>query len=438
MSKESHTLTPPTSALQHRENSGDDKFILSQRIRKRDKFMNLFRSSSTEPKVNVKPRSSSSKVVAHRQSTTSTNASIHRLSTVSTHHNIETEYAVTSTAVQNPVSKPEHLTLSFNLRMDIFTQNVDKSAVVVSLPGLGTRISTAPQLALCIGLLSKYDDAGEQLPSPSEKLSSETAAKLAWVKAMKQDPVEQEHIRWLGTCMVEEFAKDALKDSTEIAEMVLLGPVLDRETYRKLLLFAIAAFEQAVLLDVVHLQGVVQLVQSAPPESLLPDDLVKILRIFRLRLQDTHQQTSVHPFHLTQGVSRLLDVMADHGVKDVNRVKEHEPLSGVLSGLKGSSDPYLMYQACYAYQALQYIPDDETALQAVLRHSTGVVDGLVKVSAVFKLDLGAVLEGLVELQESLGGIIETAGTVYGGVCSVMESGQSVIESLKEGPGSGKK
>ncbi|KAG0276254.1 hypothetical protein BGZ96_003395, partial [Linnemannia gamsii] len=438
MSKESHTPTPQVSVPQHREDNGDDKSISSLRIRKRVKFMNLFRSSSPEPKVKVKPLSPRHKVAAYHLSNSSANASVHRLSTFSTHDHSETEHAVTSTVVRNSFSKPETSTLSIEPCRDIFTQNIAKPSVLVSLPELGTRISNTPQLVLCIGLLPKDNDAGEQQPNPSGKVSSEAAAQLAWVNSMKKHPVEQEHIRWLGICMVEEFAKDALKESTEMAEMVLLGPVLDRETYRKLLSCTIAAFEQAVLLDVNHLQGVVQLVQSAPSKSLLPDDLVKVLRILRLRMQDTHQQSSLHPFHLTLAVSRVLDVMADHGVEDVSRVEEHEPLSGVLSGLKGSSDPYLMYQACYAYQALQYVPDDETALQAVLRYSTGVVDGMVKVSAVFKLDLGAVLEGLGKLQEALGGVIETASTVYEGVCSIMESGQGVHESLKEGFGSGKK
>ncbi|KAG0269409.1 hypothetical protein BGZ95_002094, partial [Linnemannia exigua] len=344
MSKRSYSPTQPGQdpvVLGDAGGDDDNKSGSSQYVRKRNRFMNLFGSSNPEPKVKAKSQNSSPKVTAHHLSTTSTNASVHRLSTVSIHYSIETEYEVTSTAVQNPVSKPDPLTMSSNLRMDIFTKNVSKPAIPVSLPEFGARISTTPQLVLCLRMLPKDGDAGEQQPNPSEKVSSETAAQIAWVDAMKRDPVEQEHIRWLGTCMVEEYAKDPLKDLTEIAEMVLLGPVLDRKTHRKLLSCAIAGFDQAALLDVNHLQGVVQLVQSAPFGSLLPDDLVKILRIFRLRLQDTHQQVSAHPLHLALAVSRVLDVMADHGVKDVSRVEDHEPLSGILSGLKGSSDPYL-------------------------------------------------------------------------------------------------
>ncbi|KAG0298172.1 hypothetical protein BGZ96_001717 [Linnemannia gamsii] len=208
--------------------------------------------------------------------------------------------------------------------------------------------------------------------------------------------------------MVEEFVQDATKDSTKIAKIAALGP------------------------------GLVQLVQSSSPGYLDADDLIKILRILRIRLEGTHGQSSEHSFHLTLAVSRLLDVMAEHKVQDVNRVEDHEPLTGILSGLKGSSDPYLMYQACYAFQAMQYVPDDETALQAVLRHSSGVASGLIKVSALMKLDLEAIVEGLGDLQETLGGVFGVASTAYGGICSVMKSGRGVMDGLKEGYGSGKK
>ncbi|KAG0285748.1 hypothetical protein BGZ96_010045 [Linnemannia gamsii] len=107
--------------------------------------------------------------------------------------------------------------------------------------------------------------------------------------------------------------------------------------------------------------------------------------------------------------------MADHKVQDLSRVLEHEPLSAVLSGLKCTADHNLIYQACYAFQALQYVTADETVLQALLRHSTGMVDGLVKISAVLKLDLGPVLKG-----------------------SLCESGRGILESMQEGLGSGQK
>ncbi|KAG9072005.1 hypothetical protein KI688_006224 [Linnemannia hyalina] len=421
MSKESHPTSP----------------------RKRDKIFNFFRSSRSGSKVK---QSQSTKATLPHLSTVSAEYSAdidHKISsTANTEDAVSSssgiEHAVSTTAVKSPVSYVQPSTLPVEPHVAVFSQNVSPPMVLITLPEFGSRINTTPQLSLCIGLLPKGNDPIQQEENSSQVLSSDTAAELAWIKSMKQDPVEQERLRWLGASMVDEFAKDASKDSTEIAEMVLIGPVLDNEHFRRLLSCAITAFDQAVLLDVDLLQGLVQLVQSAPSEALLPDDLVKILRVLRVRLQDTHQQSSVHPFHLTLAVSRLLDIMAEHKVKDLNRVEEHEPLSGVLSGLRASSDPYLMYQACYAFQALQYVPNNESPLQAVLRHSTGVVDGLVKVSAVFKLDLGAVLEGLGKLQDALGGVVEVASSVYNGACSLMDSGRGVLESLKEGLGSGQK
>ncbi|KAG0298188.1 hypothetical protein BGZ96_001733 [Linnemannia gamsii] len=411
-----------------RENVGDDantKSVSSKHMRKRNKFFGIFKSSNSGPKV-------------EQPQNTSPRAKLHHLSNVSTQFSVEIEHTVSSTAVKSTVSSVQTSAPSNTFRLDVFPQNVHAPIVRISPPEFGTRIATTSQLAICIGLLPKEGGAVEQHVDPPQETSSDDDAQLAWLMAIKQDSTEQDRLRWLGTRMVDEFAKDVSKDSTEMAEMVLLGPVLDNEHFRGLLSCTITAFDQSVVLDVDLLQGLVQLVQVASPESLISDDLVKILRVLRLRLQDTHKQSSVHPYHLTLGVSRLLDVMAEHKVSDLNRVEDHEPLSGVLSGLKDSLDPYLMYQACYAFQALQYVPDDESPLQAILRHSVGVLDGLVKVSAAFKLDVGAVLEGLSKLQEALGGVVGVVGDVYEGILTLVESGRGVIDGFKEGLPAGKK
>ncbi|KAG9063950.1 hypothetical protein KI688_004064 [Linnemannia hyalina] len=356
------------------------------------------------------------------------------------------DQAVTSTP---PVDKPLPAPVETKRISNIFLKNLPAPVMKTTLPAVQDRIEVTQQLAYCSALLlygsspalATAAELDEQARNPAitlQRFQNLDNKELDWLAEMEKNLPAKERISWLGTRMVDEFAKDVLKDSTEIAEIVLLGPVLDKETYRSLLSCTITAFEQSVLLNVDLLQGVVQLVQVAPPDSLISDDLVKILRVLRICLQDTHQQSSAHPFHLTLALSRLLDVMAEHKVKDLDRVEDHEPLSGILSGLKGSSDAYLMYQACYAFQALQYVPDDESALQSVLRHGTGVVNGLIQVSGVFKLDLEAVLEGLVNLQEALGGFIGVASDVYKGVNSVMESGRGVLDGLKEGFSEGKK
>ncbi|KAG0315151.1 hypothetical protein BGZ97_008545 [Linnemannia gamsii] len=414
----------------------DSLFISSQQIRKRDMFVNMFRSSSPKRKA-TNSQSTGPKSTIIATSTGAKDSTLH-LPCVSTSASDDFEHMASTTAVKSPSSNEQSLALPAKPRLDVFPQNVKASAMNISVPEFGARIETTPQLALCIGLLSKDGDHINQLEDSLPDMSCDTAGVRAWCRAMKQDPTERDRLFWLGTRMVDEFAKDALKDSTEIAEMVHIGPVLDREHFRSLLSCIITAFDQSVLLDVDLLQGLAQLVQSAPPNSLVTDDLVRILGLLRVRLQSTHQQTSVHLYHLTLTVSRLLDIMADHKVKDLSRVEEYEPLSGVFSCLSESSDPYLMYQACYAFQALQYVPDDETVLQTVLRHSTGVVDGLVKVTAVMKLDLGAVLEGLGKLQKVLESTAEVAEIAREGASTLIESGRGTLDSLKEGYGSGKK
>ncbi|KAG0203655.1 hypothetical protein BGX33_008981, partial [Mortierella sp. NVP41] len=296
--------------------------------------------------------------------------------TASTQSSVEIEHAVSATDIKNPDMRPEPSTLPTKPRLDVFSTNVAKPTLRTELPKKQERIEKTPQLVYSISLLRKDGSPLSLAVEPQDQDETLNETQRGWLKEMEQDPIEQDHIRWLGIRMVEEFIKDPSKDSIEISEIVLLAPVLPKEHYRRLLSCTITELDKSVVLDVDLLQGLVQLVQSASPEFLVADDLVKILSILRTRLQGTHQQSSEHPYHLTLAVSRVLDVMAEHKVEGLDRVLEHEPLSGVLSGLRGSSDPYLMYQACYASQALQYVPNNETALQAVLRHSTGVVDGL--------------------------------------------------------------
>ncbi|KAF9274559.1 hypothetical protein BGZ68_000532, partial [Mortierella alpina] len=382
---------------------GDNKSISSQHERKRDKIRNFFHSAKSakseepagdqpiEPEVNIQPIRAASIEAEDNDDDVDSSSN-------NSGNTLETE---------TPCSTGPR-----KARLDMFSGNVNRPVANIDVPKLGGRINSTPQLALCSSLLLKNQAIQDQrLHDQGKGASLDTHTDrmhLDWIKAIEMEPVEQDHIRWLGTRMVEEFSKDAVKDSAAITEVVLLGPVLEREHYRKLLNCFIFEFEKAGVLDVHLLQGLIQLVQCASEGYLIADDLVKILSILRAQLQNTHQQSTEHPYHLTLAVSRLLDVMAEHKVQDVKRVEEHEPLSEILSSLKNSLDPFLMYQASYAFQALQYVPDDETALEALLRHSAGVANSVVKISGVVKMDLGSVLDGLKGFQEALCSTYDTA------------------------------
>ncbi|KAF9153790.1 hypothetical protein BG015_002614 [Linnemannia schmuckeri] len=409
----------------------------SVRIKKRDKVREFWGISKSQPKeVNIITPNTS----LHHSTNPPSVASQVSSNPLGGNQSVPSSTMQQDRALLSPLNHAEILA-------GIFPESRPKPSIKTELPRPLQRIEKTEQLVYCNTLLLQ-----DSLSSQSTVACQEGAkgvavvlqersldkTELDWLEEVKKDPMEADRLRWLTTRMVEQFVADANKDSTKIVEIVSLGPVLQREPYRKLLSTFIKECDDARILDVDMLQGLVQLVQDASTRFLVSDDLVKILSILRVRLEGTHQQSAQHSYHVTLAVSRVLDVMAEHNVQDLDRVLEHEPLSAVLSGLKGSSDSYLMYQACYAFQALQYVSDNESALQALLRHSTGVVDGVVKLTAAFKFDVASVLEGLGNLQESLGSMAAIAGTVYEGALSLTESGQGVLESLKEGRGTGQK
>jgi len=151
------------------------------------------------------------------------------------------------------------------------------------------------------------------------------------------------------------------------------------------------------------------------------------------RLRDTHQQ-STH--QLTVAVSHVLDAMADASVKGLSRETIHEPLSAYLDGLKRSVDPYLMFQAAYAYQALLCVPDDEPLWQAMFRRGEKVTRGVPGLVSVAKeLDLNGFIDGLGKIQDGLEGvgeIVPIVKTAYEGAASLGENGQGFLECLQEG------
>ncbi|KAG9071422.1 hypothetical protein KI688_005634 [Linnemannia hyalina] len=327
--------------------------------------------------------------------------------------------------------------------VDIFTRNLPKPKPHITWPNVGDRIRTTPQLALCASLLPKESTVEAEFGEDDDVLESDSDEKVPdgvpadWVKAM-EEPMKQDLIQELANGTVDEYNKDATKNSDTIAEAVFLAPVLNYEYYRILLDHTIRKFEISPLLDLISLQGLVQVVQSASPGFLEADDLRRILGFVRTRLLGTLRQTTDYVYHLTLAVSRILDVMADNKVNGLDRVTEHESLSAVLSGLKGSSDPFLLYQASYAYQALQYVPHNETSRQAIFRHTGKVLESAIKISTVLKVDVGEFFNGLKSLTDVAVTVYESAKSGYEAVCSLIESGQGVFDSLKEGLGAGHK
>ncbi|KAF9924326.1 hypothetical protein BGZ67_009342, partial [Mortierella alpina] len=316
---------------------------------------------------------------------------------------------------------------------EIFSRDVIVRPIKPKPPISDARICSTPQLVYCLALLSSCTSNPHAVAAIDETLDE---TDRNWLQTMREDTDEQNRLRSLVGKVVAEFMDDDMKDATAVAEVVSLTPVLTQTHYRTLLNNFIDSIKQATLLKFGLLDGLAQLIQNTQGGHLQPADLVSILNILSTRLQETHQQSSADLYVLVKAVANVLDAMADCDVKGLSRTKMHEPLSQYLDSLKDNSDLYLVYHAAYAYQALQYIPDDESSLQSILRRARVVVSGISGVvSAVKGLDLNKFVAGLEEIQDGLAGAYQVVKIGVQGVAKAMElveNGVGILDSLKEG------
>ncbi|KAF9958492.1 hypothetical protein BGZ65_001389, partial [Modicella reniformis] len=308
----------------------------------------------------------------------------------------------------------------------IFAENVRPLTTFNKLPEPDERLINTPQLACCLTLLKAAHSLDDRLEPTARD----------WLLAVENDLDEQERLNVLRTDVIRAYMRDELKDAKAVAEVVCLSPVLDKDAFRDLLLQFYDGVAQSDLLNFHQLDGLAHLIQGADSGYLDADDLVKILGLLSKRIQDTHQQSPRHIYQLTLTASRVLDAMADTKVEGLDREKLHEPLSSYLNAMKDISDPYLVYQIAYAYQALQCVPDDETLWQATLRRTGKVIKGVSGlVSAVKGLDLNGFIEGLNDIQKGLGGateVVQLVVSVCEEVTSLTKSGKGFLDCLKEG------
>ncbi|GJJ72690.1 protein HIRA/HIR1 [Entomortierella parvispora] len=311
--------------------------------------------------------------------------------------------------------------------LGVFPENILRSEFDSSLAEIGGRIVDTTQLAYSRDILAKAA-AAEAASSPP----SLSVAQLEWTQEMKNHPLEKDYLDQLTKRMIDKFIQHPSKDSGAIHEIVLLGPVLEKEQYRSLLNCFLSEFQRDTLLRVELVRGMAQLIQSASIGYLKADDLTQILRIIRTRQQD--HKLDEYLFYLTLTVSIVLNAMVDDKVEGLDRVQEHEPLLKLLSGLRHKEDPFLKFQALYAFQALQWVPNDETKLHCGLRHFAGVVSGVVKISGVMQMDFQGFLGGLQEIQQEVSDIYDFVSSGWEDAKNLIEDGKGLFDSVKNGLG----
>ncbi|KAF9438521.1 hypothetical protein BGZ76_007195 [Entomortierella beljakovae] len=332
--------------------------------------------------------------------------------------NISVATTISSAATQSASSKVSSKT--------IFSKDVSRPTMKYILPESDGRFKCTPQLAYSISLLPPLLVTEEYLEEKERQ----------WFQEKLGDPEEQKRLRALATDIIREFLGNEYKDQHSVSEVVCLAAVIDQSEYRSLLSSFVDGLKKSVLLQTHFLDGLAHLITNAPPESLTADDLVAILGLLNERLKDTFSESTRHIHQIAFAMSRVLDSMVDSQVSGLNRENLHEPLTEYLKGLQESSDPSLVYRASYTYQALQYVPNDETILQSMMRRTGKVVQGISgMVSAVKSFDVGEFIDGLKSLQDGLGDISGTFEFIHDTGASVLglyDSGQGLIDSLKEG------
>jgi len=308
----------------------------------------------------------------------------------------------------------------------IFAENVAPPTAAVKLPEIDGRLSNTTELACCLSLLK----ASHSLDDVLEPVAR------SWKQAVEKDDDEQERLKVLLLDVIRAYKRDEIKDAKVVAEVVTLAPVLEKDMFRDLLKDFYDGIDRSGLLDLHQLDGIAQLIQGADPGYLEADDLVKILGLLSKRLRETHQQSPQHVYQLTLAASNVLDAMADTKVEGLDRETLHEPLMSYLDALKGNLEPYLVYQAAYACQALLCVPDNETPWQATIRRTGKVIRGVSGlISAVKGLDLNGFIDGLKDVQKGIAGaseVVQVVVTAFDEVKSMTESGQGFLEGLKEG------
>ncbi|KAG0241496.1 hypothetical protein BGX31_001102 [Mortierella sp. GBA43] len=309
--------------------------------------------------------------------------------------------------------------------LQLFTENVRLTAVVDRLPAPDERLANTLQLACCLALLKdshSYDD----ILGPAAR---------NWLQTVKNNEDEQERLKILATSVIKEFKKE-IKDAKSVSEVVCLAPILEKDDFQDLLLEFYNGVNGSLLPDFYQLDGLARMIQAAGPGYLHVHDLVKILGALAARLQNTQKHAPQHMFQLVLAASHVLDAMADTHIEGLDHETLHQPLMSYLDSFKGSSDPFMMYQVAYAYQALLYVPGNEKLWQATLRRTSKVTQGVLGlVSAERGLNLNGFLDGLKDIQQgtsSTAGMTKTVAAIFDGTSDLTSGGHGFLEGLKEG------
>ncbi|KAG0361880.1 hypothetical protein BGX24_005248, partial [Mortierella sp. AD032] len=296
--------------------------------------------------------------------------------------------------------------------------NVTRPATKYELPESDQRITSTSQLRYCLSLL----------PSPNSSAQALDETERAWSQTKAMDLDEQKRLRNLVNELLAGFSGDDQKPEILVAEVVCIIPILDQEQLKKL------------RMDFIHgigedrpymLEGLAQLMLQATPGHLKDNDLVEILLALCNMLRRAVRPRGQHVYKLTLAVSHILDAAADCHVKGWNREQLLESFSVYLNWLKDSTDPYLLYQAAYASQALLHASTDESVTQIAPWQAIRAPQYILGLAGATKdQDLECFVKGLSHRQGLSAADVVQNGIIYQAATLLVESEKSFLDSIE--------
>ncbi|KAF9285491.1 hypothetical protein BGZ88_009509, partial [Linnemannia elongata] len=275
--------------------------------------------------------------------------------------------------------------MSTHLRATTVFKNARRPTVNPQVPTTDLKdITSTLQLVYCITLLLRNSESafhGESVQKPADLSKKEDR----WLRGAKEDPEIQKYLCSLTSMMVKVFVDARSQCPDLVAEIVLLGPVLNPSDYHTLLSHFIRTLNHACWQNIECLRGMIQLVQSASPGVLTDGHVDKILTAIRVHLQVTTREDH----NLVFAVTKVLEVMASGMVKDLDRQRDYRPLLHVLHAMSNKNES-LEFQVECARQACLYLSSDETPLRKVLCSAHLATDADVVISDLDRAYAGGI------------------------------------------------
>lgn len=179
----------------------------------------------------------------------------------------------------------------------------------------------------------------------------------------------QTRVSRLVTPILKKFGKSD-KTLFYMREAAALATIPQAETYGLLVDHTLEALGPKHALNIAAVQGLVVIVQNCPTITFLTSKWTKVFQTLRAILNNMDKENPVPVLELMQAISQLLDTMGQAGVSGISRERLQQPLYQMLrdgNWLNPTEDVALSWQIRYACEALAYIPNDESKLEAVLR-----------------------------------------------------------------------